>query len=214
MNFAACAQLPLRPLTGTWFRAVQPQHWLTSLQTVHTRTIPGRFNAGRQGAPGHTVVYLAENPMVALYEAQALFGSPTTSGTVLANPRHGWIIINVNVQLQGAADLTDAHRAQQPLQTSAQELTGDWRGYRQRSPQTSVSAPTGPSPTQELEKALFAEPGLEGFQTLSAKLPYHRILVVFPQNLQRGSRVEFLHPATGQRHVIQPKLDCHEVPPP
>jgi RES domain-containing protein len=201
MNLAACPQLPTTPLTGTWFRAIQPQHWLTSLQTTQTRMIPGRFNIGSAANPGFAVLYLAENPMVALFEVQALLGTPSTPGGVVAPPRQAWITINVNLQLQRIADLTDL-ALQQLLQVSAQELTGDWRGYQQRTPLTSITGPIGPAPTQDLGDALFAVANLEGFQTISAKLPYHRNLVLFPHKLQRGSRVEFIHPATGQRHTI------------
>ena len=204
MNLGACPTLPHAALTGIWFRAIQPQHWQTSLQTAQTTTIPGRFNAGNQAAPGFEILYLAENPMVALFEVQYLFGSPTSPGTVLANPRQAWIIINVNVQVQRVVDLTDVATVQNPLGTNAQELTGDWRGYGQRSPQTSVAVPTGPAPTQDLGHALHAVPDLEGFQTLSAKLPYHRTLVIFPQKLMTGSVVQFIHPATGQRVTIAP----------
>jgi RES domain-containing protein len=200
VNLAACAGLPPAPLTGTWFRAIQPQHWSTSLQTAQTRTTRGRFNSGTAANPGFEVLYLAENPMVALFEAQALFGSLLPGGLV-AHPRQAWITINVDVVLQAVADLTDV-AAQNALQTSAQELTGDWDGYEQRTPLTSVTGPTGQAPTQALGAALFAVPALEGFQVVSAKLPYHRNLVVFPQKLRTGSQVRFIHPATGQRHTI------------
>jgi len=200
VNLAACAGLPHAPLVGTWFRSIQPQHWLTSLQTAQTRATPGRFNSGTAAIPGFEVLYLAENPMVALFEVQALFGSPAPGGLV-AHPRQAWITINVDVILQAVVELTDV-AAQNALQTSAQELTGDWRGYQQRTPLASVTGPTGQAPTQVLGDALFAVGGLEGFQTISAKLPYHRSLVVFPQKLRPGSQVRFIHPATGQRHTI------------
>ena len=202
MNEAAGGQLAHVPLTGTWFRAIQPQYWQTSLQTSHTRTIPGRFNPGNQPAPGFEVLYLSENPMVALFEVEALFGSPMSAGGAIANPRHAWLIINVDLQLQEVADLTNVSGAQSPLQTSAQELTGDWRGYQQRTSQTSITSPIGLAPTQELGNSLHGVPNLEAFQTLSAKLPYHRNLVIFPQKLMPGSRVRFTHPATGQVHTI------------
>jgi RES domain-containing protein len=195
MNFAACAELPLAGLSAVWFRAIQPQYWAVSLQTQHTRTSPGRFNAGTPGNPGYDVLYLSENPMVALFEVQALLGSPTPGGSY-ANPRQTWITINVGVQLQAAADLTEV-AAQTLLDTSAQELTGDWRGYAQRAAHTSVTGPTGLAPTQQLGAALFAPPDLEGFQTISAKLPYHRNLVIFSEKLRPGSRVQFTNPATG-----------------
>lgn len=66
----------------------------------------------------------AETQMVALFEVQALFGSSTQPGGVVANPRQPWTVIKVQVQLQDVADLT--HVSQQTfLATTAQELTGD-----------------------------------------------------------------------------------------
>jgi RES domain-containing protein len=117
MKLGACPNLPHAPLAGTWFRAIQAQHWLTPLQTSHTTTLPGRFNAGNQAAPGYEILYLAENRMVALFEVQSLFGSPMSPGIVIANPRHSWMIINVNLQLQKIVDLTDVAAVQTALET-------------------------------------------------------------------------------------------------
>jgi len=122
MNLAACPHLPQSPLTGTWYRAIQPQHWQTSLQTAHTTTIPSRFNDGNQAVPGFEILYLAENPMVALFEVQSLFGSPTSPGTVLASSRQAWIIINVDVTLQRIVDLIAVAAVHNALGTTAQEL--------------------------------------------------------------------------------------------
>jgi hypothetical protein len=47
-------------------------------------------------------------------------------------------------------------------------------------------------------------PELEGFRTLSAKVPYALNLVVFPQKLQPGSRVEFSHPTLGTHSILGP----------
>lgn len=203
MNLAACGALPRRPETQVWFRAIQPQFWTTSLATAQTKVIPSRFNAGATASPQFEILYLAENPMVALFEVQALFGTPTQPGGVIPHPRQAWITVNVTVQLQAVADLTEG-AAYTLLETSAQELTGDWRGYQQRGPLTSVPQPVGLAPTQALGAALWAVPDLEGFRTFSARLPYHSTLIVFPEKLQPGSAVTFHHPYTGQRYVIRP----------
>jgi hypothetical protein len=97
-------------------------------------------------------------------------------------------------------DLTEQHR----LATTAQELTGDWRGYLLRGPTTPVSRPNGLAPTQLLGAALHGVPGLEGFRTLSAKVPTLMNLVVFPDKLQPGSQIAFTDPATGQNATIPP----------
>jgi RES domain-containing protein len=203
MNLAACGALPRRPETQVWFRAIQPQFWTTSLATAQTKVIPSRFNAGATASPQFEILYLAENPMVALFEVQALFGTPTQPGSVIPHPRQAWITVNVTVQLQAMVDLTEV-ATYTLLETSAQELTGDWRGYQQRGPLTSVSQPVGLAPTQDLGAALFGESGLEGFRTFSARLPYHSTLIVFPEKLQPGSTVAFHHPYTGQQYVIRP----------
>jgi hypothetical protein len=106
---------------------------------------------------------------------------------VFPHPRQAWITVNVTVQLQAVADLT-AVATHSLLETSAQELTGDWLGYQQRGPLTSVPQPVGLAPTQALGAALFAVPGLEGFRTFSARLPYHSTLIVFPENRFRFTR--------------------------
>ncbi len=184
-----CQVLSRAPLTAVWYRAIHPQFGQTALASAHTAVTPSRFNQGAGGNPEFEILYLTENPMVALFEVRALFGLPTTPGGVIANPK-SWTILNINVQLQQIVDLTQVSNQDQ-LGTSAQELTGDWLGYTQRNPNTSVGQPVGAAPTQELGAALFATPQVEGFLTLSAKLPYHKNLVVFPSKLQTGSSLQF-----------------------
>lgn len=201
MNPQGCQNLPptaFVPASGTWFRAIQPQYWPTALQTSQTARIPSRFSAGHGS---FEVLYLAENAMVALFEVQALLGSPSQPGSVISQPRQAWSIINVDVQLTRVVNLADP-ACQSVVETTAQELTGDWRGYKLRSNQTPVAKPTGDAPTQELGEALFAVRDAEGFYAISAKLPYHRILVVFPEKLQSPNHVTFHHPQTGATHTI------------
>ena len=200
MNLAAVASLPQQPLTGTWFRAIQPHHWATAL---FASSVPSRFNPGSQPAgPPFELLYLAENPQVALFEVEALLGSPTRPGGLIANPASAETMLNVAVILQNVVDLTRLD-AQNRLATSVQELTGDWRGYETRSPSTSVTEPFGvAAPTQELGAALFGLADLEGFLAVSARLPYSKNLVVFPQKLRPGSSLAFTYPATGERYAL------------
>jgi len=204
VNLSACSALNHSPETGVWYRTIQPQHWQTALSTVQSKVIPSRFNEGPTASPQFEILYLSENSAVAQFEVGALFGSPwQPAGLLISNPKQAWIIINVTVRLQNVADLTQVSQ-QNLLDTTAQELTGDWRGYQQRNSTMSVSQPVGAAPTQELGAALFAVAGLEGFHTVSAKVPCCSNLVVFPQKLQRGSSVIFEHTPTGQRHTISP----------
>lgn len=82
MNLANCSSLAAVPENRTWFRAVQPQHQATTLQTSHSARIPSRFNEGRNV---FEILYLAESPLVALYEVQAMLGSPL-HGVTQPNP--------------------------------------------------------------------------------------------------------------------------------
>ena len=81
-----------------------------------------------------------------------------------------------------------------------QELAGDWRGYQVRNRHTPISGPTGIAPTQQLGKALF-DTGIEGFRAISARIPYHKTLVAFVDNLMKGSQLTFSD-STGIVHRI------------
>ncbi len=201
MNLAGCALLATGPETGVWFRAIQPQYWATALSTAHTTRIPSRYSPATNTHAAFPILYLAENHLVALFEVGALLGSPQPAGGYVPNPRQPWTVLNVQVTLHTVADLSDPGEQHQLL-TTAQELTGDWRGYGLRGAQTPVTGPTGLAPTQLLGAALHARPGLEGFRTLSAKVTTHRNLVLFPDKLHSGSQVVFTDPATGQTSTI------------
>ncbi|MGH7135342.1 MAG: RES family NAD+ phosphorylase [Pirellulales bacterium] len=195
---------PLSPqrLTGTWYRAIQPKHWKASLSTAHTRTISSRFSAGTMANPSFEVLYLAEDHQVALFEVQALLGSPLPGGAYAPNPAQTWVIVNVDVTLSNVADLC-RRKERKKVQTTVQELTGDWRGYALRNPGARPTAPT-----QRLGSALNGVRDLEGFLTFSAKVPTRKSLVVFPQKLQAGSRIRFRyfdpHTLTTETQTITP----------
>lgn len=198
MNLGACPSLRTGAENAVWYRAIQPQFAATPLGAVHTVFNASRFNPARPGRAAFPILYLTENHVAALYEVEALYGL-----SLIPNPQAAWMILNIRVALQRVADLTDAAE-QAKLGTTAQELTGDWEGYLRRNAGTPVRRPTGPAPTQDLGQALYQLPGLEGFLTVSAKMPTHRNLVVFPDKLRRGSGIVYSDPATGQTHTIQP----------
>src|SRR2546426_557428 len=132
VDFAGCAGLVTRPESNTWYRAIQLRHLPTPLKTGHTRLIPSRFNAATQPRPKQfRVLYLAETYQVAQFEVRALLGSPFGYPGIVPVPTRAWMILNVSVNLQRVADLTLSAETDK-LQTTVQELTGDWRGYRQR----------------------------------------------------------------------------------
>ncbi len=59
-------------------------------------------------------------------------------------------------------------------------------------------------PTQRLGSALFATDDVEGFLTISAKMPLCKTLVIFPQKLREGSELVFSDTITGKTHRIAP----------
>lgn len=195
MNIAAVAALPVRAARGAWYRAIQPQYWESLLNTTYTSTIRTRFNPGNGG---FEIFYTGENHLVALLEVRDLLGTPMTAGLLAPSPlRRQWGIINVRVNPARVVDLTSG-AARRQLQTSAQELTGDWEGYYYRNQMRAVPKPSSPAPTQRLGQALFRRGDVEGFITYSAKLAHHKVLVVFPQRVSAPSRIVFQDPLTGK----------------
>lgn len=148
-------------------------------------------------------MYLCDSPTTAAFEVGALFGDPLKPGGSVPNPANSWATLNVQVQLRRVVDLADVNKVHKPLGTTAQELTGDWRGYRLRNPHTSVRAPVGIAPTQELGAALFASGKFEGFLAISAKLPYQLVLGVFPDRLQDDSFLQFSFVDAAGEHVFR-----------
>ena len=191
MNLAAVSLLTGGPENRTWYRVVGTRYLASAIATAHTAVVPSRFYDPITAYPQFASLYVSDSSLVAMFEAQALFGSPTTPGGSVPAPAGAWTVLTVRVQLGAVVDLS--HTASQAsLNTSVQELTGDWRGYRQRSALTNVGNPTGTAPTQALGEAIHQDPrGLEGLVTVSAKVPYNRNLVAFPDHLRAGSFVEY-----------------------
>lgn len=204
MNLAALkGALPRTPENGTWYRLIPPIHLPTALSSAHTKPKRSRWNAGSLLAPADqfAALYFGDSPIVALLEVGAMLGS-LTPGNYIPNPTQShFAILNVQVILYDVFDLTDVKITQSILGTNAQELTGDWRGYKDRRRSTAVSEPTGIAPTQELGRALF-DTGAEGFRAISSKVPYQKTLTVFTDNLDHTrSSLTFTDP-TGNTYRI------------
>ena len=183
MDLRHCSALRRGPIVATWYRAVDPAFLATAISTKHTPTITTRFSPGTKINPAFEILYLAENPLVAMFEAQALFGSPTKPGGVVPNPARGLVMMNISVQVSDTADLTHPGEAM-VVSTNAQELTGDWLNFTNRS----GGAPhAGKAPTQEFGEKLFGLGTFKGFVSFSAKLADYKILGVFTERLVPGS---------------------------
>jgi hypothetical protein len=183
-----CASLVPLSVTGTWYRAVRPQFQATILSTGHTTTITSRFCSGSIAHSQFQTLYLTEDPIVALFEVQALLGS--WHGVNVPNPNVFFTVISVKVKLTSIADLRDPAQLQH-VGASIQELTGDWEGYALRSPTPPTSPPYySDVPTHQLGYELNQVPYLEGLMTYSARVPDRKNLVIFPRNLDPSSSVE------------------------
>ncbi len=189
MRIQSCQRLPRQTVRSKWYRAVPANHWKKALGTAHTSGTRSRYNPGDAAKVPFEIIYLAENPAVALFEVQAIYGPPDRP---IADPiRSKMMVADVDVSLKFIVDLTDP-RHHKMLATSAQELTGNWQ----------VAHPLGDAPTQRLGSALFATGGIEGFLAISAKMPLCKTLVIFPQKLQPGSELVFSDTITGKTHRI------------
>jgi len=122
--------------------------------------------------------------MVALFEARALFGSPSTPGGFVPHPARPLVTLPVMVSLSAVADLTDPIEADK-VETNAQELTGDWQSYSSRIPTSSPDGPhAGIPPTQSLGHALFTVGIHQGLVTFSARMPDYKVLAVFTDRIK------------------------------
>ena len=166
---------------------MRPRYLAEALNVEHTSKGLGRFH--RAGA--YTILYLVGSPEASLYEVEFVSRRPGVPGGSVSNPRAGsFRILTVEANLSAVVDLTD-FETRAALQTTAQELTGDWRRYSQRNTATRLRDPNGTAPTQDLGLALFSSERFEGFVSFSAQVPYEPILCVFPDRLQSGAYVEY-----------------------
>jgi hypothetical protein len=181
MRLSACRRLRLRPLTGTWYRALRLKYWETRLSTDHSRASKSRFSAATPANPLYRILYLGENHQVVIFEVGALLGDPHSP---VANPKGSWAILSLQITLDHVADLSDESQ-QRLINTNHQELTGDWADA------------AGVAPTQKLGAALHAVPGLEGFLYTSSR-SRGRNLVIFPSKLGYRSSIVFHNEISGE----------------
>jgi hypothetical protein len=204
MKLQKCWTLTRHPVQGVWYRAVPAQHGATPLAHAHTAVLSGRFHNGTAQRPGIQVIYLTDDPQVALYEVRAVLGSPLPGQANVPNPNSGvWTLFPVTVALQSVADLTrDAEL--QVIDTSVQELTGDWLGYNFRPQHQNAPPPYFTHvPTQQLAVTLHQTGLFEGLLSYSAVDSRHRNLIVFPTALQKRGSLACTD-SSGKPHQLPP----------
>jgi hypothetical protein len=123
---------------------------------------------------------LGEDYQTILYEVQAQLGVPHGINAPSAQTDNNWLQLQIEVNLSHVVNFCDPS-TQASLQTTTQELTGNWDGYQSRG--------EGAAPTQQLGNTLFSCSNIEAFIGYSAKVPTRKILIVFPQRLRATSFV-------------------------
>ena len=174
-----------------WYRAtpsgVANPHHVPSARAIN------RFN---DGATGYRLLYFAQDPGTALLEVRALLGFVPGPFAPAAPSPQSWTIFRYRIRL-GPNQVVDfgqpENRAE--INTSVQELTGDWESYRVRhlpvAPILPVVGGRSRAPTQELG-AWFAghlSHDYLGFLSPSARNPLVQNLVLFYDRLPAGSVV-------------------------
>lgn len=121
------------------------------------------------------VMYFAPNPVLARFEARDVLGH--WSGAAVpapGRPRH--VVVEYRIELGGKSRIVDARHPQfSTLDTTLQEMTGDWATYPWETPN---------APTQNLARAVFRRPDApDGLIAPSARNPREANLVLFPDRL-------------------------------
>lgn len=160
-----------------WYRAVRISHAGKPLAWGHSYTGKTRFKEATASFP---LLYLAPDRDTALLEVRAFLGHPSTDPIVPMTG--GWHVARVDIRLDHVVDLrTMSERAR--IQTTVQELTGDWADYAKRTVSSPDVSSTPPAPTQQLGEDLYQIPRCQGFLTPSARNSIHPNLVVFPDRV-------------------------------
>ena len=71
MNLTVVPRLRSCSMGAVWYRAVDPRYLPTALNYTHTRLFASRYFEGQNCAAPFDIVYLAENPLIALLEVEA-----------------------------------------------------------------------------------------------------------------------------------------------
>lgn len=173
-ELAAClTTLQTLPFVGVTYRLIHARYAETALSSIGSLQTGGRYNP----RGGFEVLYLADSPVTALQEVEALVKTRSGLFPIKGPPR---ILISVEVTLHAVLDLTSAE-VQEALGTSLQELTGAWIALDDREAKAA---------TQRLGEACFELGTVEALKFPSARDPRAFNLAVFPDRLRTGSLLQ------------------------
>lgn len=183
MSPALAAQLPLLPLTEhEWFRSVDERF---QFEPPLIGSAPSRFNPGDL-----RVMYFAPNPLLARFEARDLLGQ--WSGNAVPAPQARHVVVEYHVDIGPAPAVADLRVPQfATVETTMQEMTGDWLTYPWEAPK---------APTQDLAGAVYRmHDTAVGLIAPSARNPEQANLVLFADRLPTQSisirQIHLWHPS-------------------
>ena len=120
-------------------------------------------------------------------------GAWQPSGAGVLRRHHPHYIVRVTIHLDRVVDFrTPGGRT--IIQTTVQELTGDWVDYDYRVTASPDIASNPPAPTQKLGEALYQHTSCQGFLTPSAKNSVLPNLVIFPDRVKIDHRALTIEP--------------------
>ena len=188
MNAAHSTALPLVALPQPhWYRCVPSPYAHVPPRVGTTRT---RFNDGNL-----RVLYFAPDDRVAMFEARAALGS--FFHTAVPAPGVGYAVVRYHISLSSIVDARE--HALPRIQTTIQEMTGDWFTYPRQFP-----APNTNAPTQDLAWAVYRLQGNPmGLIAPSACNPRANNLILFSDRLPRWS-ISVDPQWSGQPHIGPP----------
>lgn len=178
MNPDRTAKLAAIPLArSTWYRATPGPR--APLEFSHTTKAATRFGSA---LCQYFMLYFAADPATALLEVEAVVATHNPPQTHNIQPS-AYTVWPVSVALNNVVDFGDPG-CRSVVETSAQELTGDWRTrHPVAGSPPAVRSRASEAPTQLLGAALERSPSVEGFLTPSAKAPAISNLVIFPHRV-------------------------------
>jgi RES domain-containing protein len=161
-------KLPTQALEQTFFRVIHAKYAATALSAVGSYRFGGRYNP----AGSFEVLYLADSPVTALEEVEALLRSGEALQGVKGPPR---ILLSVDCVLQSAIRLGNYLPV---LGLSLADLRASWRDRLRR----------GDTPiTHTLGSLAYQRGDVESLLVPSAKNPEAFNLAVLPERLRQGS---------------------------
>lgn len=179
-------------VSGDWSRAMPTRSTYSPVSFPPAGRSHGRF---KDRASAYSLIYLADERRVALLEVNALLHSPMFAANPFSVP---YSVHTIRVTDLEVLDMTEEPH-QVDFDTTAQELTGDWRGYRDRgntatpakAARPALTAPAFPPPaaTQRLGEWVHANTELDGILAVSARFATQSILVVFQRAASKLAHV-------------------------